>query len=253
MIVESQPSDATAPLPVGVLGGMGPAATIDLMAAVLRRSPPGREQAGVRLIVDSNPGVPDRNDAILRGGASPAPVLAAMAKGLEAAGAAFVVMACNTAHAFQFDIERAIGVPFVSMIEEAAARAPEGATVGLLAGEGCIEAGLYQAELLRRGVSCVAPEGGWRAEFMDLLYAIKAGEIGADSTRRMAEIAHDLQRRGATVLLAACTEVPLVLRSEHVAVPLIDATDALASAIVDYALQRRALPPAFRWDEVGPA
>lgn len=246
-----------APLNVGVLGGMGPAATIDLMTQVLRLTPKGREQDGVRLIVDSNPGIPDRNDALLRSGPSPAPVLAAMAQGLEAAGANFVVMACNTAHAFQFDIERALGVPFVSMIEEAGlavqAIAPRGAAVGLLAGEGCLEAGLYQAELGRRGLTCITPEGKARAEFMALLYDIKAGDVGASSAQRMAALAAELEAQGAEALIAACTEVPLVLRPGTTKAPLIDATEALATAIVDYALRRRPLPPPFSWTSVGDA
>lgn len=245
------------PLSVGVLGGMGPAATLDLMAQVLRRTPREREQDGLRLIVDSNPRIPDRNDAILRGGPSPAPVLAAMAQGLEAAGADFVVMACNTAHAFRFDIERALSVPFVSMIEEAGAvaqaQAPAGAVVGLLAGEGCLAAGLYQEELARRGLTALAPEGALRAEFMNLLYAIKAGDVGPEASRRMAAIAAELEAQGAAVLIAACTEVPLVLKSSMTRAPLIDATEVLAEAVVDYALGRRPLPPAFSWTEVGKA
>jgi aspartate racemase len=246
------------PKAVGVLGGMGPAATLDLMAQVLRHTPRQREQDGIRLIVDSNPAVPDRNNAILRGGPSPAPVLAEMARGLEAAGAEFVVMACNTAHTFQFDVERAIGVPFVSMIEEAGdavaalAQGPS-VVVGLLAAEGCLEAGLYQAEFARRGLACVAPEGALRSEFMDLLYAIKSGDVGAQASARMAAIAAELQRHGAQILLGACTEVPLVLRPDATTIPLVDATDVLARAIVDYALERRALPPPFSWTETGPA
>lgn len=243
-------------LAAGIMGGMGPAATLDLMARVLRLTPPGREQNGVRLIVDSNPAVPDRNDALLRDGPSPGPVLVAMAKGLEAAGADFLVMACNTAHAFQFDIERAVGIPFVSIVEEAAAeaarRAP-GARIGLLAGEGCLEAGLYQSELARRGLTPVVPRGTLRAEFMDLLYAIKAGDLSENARRRMRVIATRLEAEGAQLLIAACTEVPLVLAPGETEAPLIDATELLAVAIVDLALGRRPLPAPFTWTEVGPA
>lgn len=244
------------PLSVGVLGGMGPAATIDLMTRVLHRSPRGREQDGVRLIVDSNPAVPDRNDAILRGGPSPAPMLAAMARGLEAAGADFLVMACNTAHAFQFDIERSVGIPFVSIVEEASAvaarQAPSG-TVGLLAAEGCLAAGLYQEELARRGLSCVTLEGERLAEFMDLLYAIKSGDLGPAVAGAMASLARALEAQGAGVLVAACTEVPLVLDAAATGVPLIDATETLAAAVVDYATGARPLPPPFSWRDAGQA
>lgn len=243
---------------VGILGGMGPAATIDLMARIHRLTPRTREQDGIRLLADSNPAVPNRNDAILRGGPSPAPVLAEMARGLESAGADFVVMACNTAHAFQFDIERAIGIPFVSMIEEAgaaiAAKAPgPGTAVGLLAAEGCLHSELYQTELARRGFTAVIPEGAVRGEFMDLLDAIKAGHTGLRSTERMLAIGARLASDGATLLLAGCTEVPLVLGHANTPAPLINATEALAAAVVDYALGKRALPPPFVWSDTGPA
>lgn len=247
----------TRPLTIGILGGMGPAATLDLMAAVLRRSQGGREQDGLRILADSNPGVPDRNEALVRGGPSPGPTLAAMARGLEASGAELVAMACNTAHAFQFDIERAISVPFVSMIEETAAAAQaasaSGAAVGLLAADGCLAAELYPRELVRRGLSALVLAPAQQAQFMRLLYAIKAGDVGPDVHRRMRSLADALAARGASVLVAACTEVPLVLGPQDVATPLVNSTDALAAALVDYATRRRPPPPPFRWTQVGEA
>ncbi|MDP3869374.1 aspartate/glutamate racemase family protein [Phenylobacterium sp.] len=247
-----------APLTLGILGGMGPAAAIDLMEQILRRSPRDSEQDGVRLIVDNNPRVPDRNAAILRGAPSPAPALAQMAQGLERAGADVLAMACNTAHAFQFEIERSVGIPFVSMIEETSVQAAalaeqRGRTVGLLAGDGCIAAGLYQAELGRRGLACLSPEPWAQAQFMTMLYDIKAGDQSAEMSRRMAGVAAGLEAAGADLLIAACTEVPLVLGVGMTAAPLINSTEALAAALVDYALRRRPLPPPFTSTEVGEA
>lgn len=245
-----------APLTVGILGGMGPAATLDLMAAILRLSQGPREQDGIRVIADSHPGVPDRNDAILRGGPSPGPVLAGMAQGLERAGADLLAMACNTAHAFQFDIERAVGVPFVSMIEEASAAAADiaqGGAIGLLAADGCLAAGLYQTELARRGVDCIVLPPDRQAQFMRLLYAIKAGDLGAGVRTDMQALAAELQAQGASTLVAACTEAPLVLRPETIDLPLVNATEVLAAALVAYAQGERAPPDPFRWTEVGPA
>jgi len=251
-----QPSDR--PLAIGVLGGMGPAATIDLMHHVLLNSATASEQDGVRLVVDSDPGVPDRNAAILRGGPSPIDALVRMARGLEAGGADFLVMACNTAHAFQFDIERAVAIPFVSMIEEtctaAAAQASgPGARVGVLAGAGCLAANLYQDELARCGLVCLTPDAERQAEFMDLLYAIKAGDRSAEVSRRMTAIAETLRADGAEMILAACTEVPLVLTGEMIGLPLINSTQALAIAAVRYARRETPLPPAFSSTEVGRA
>ena len=102
---------------VGVLGGMGPDATVDFMSKVIAATPAEKDQDHLRMLVDSNPHVPNRQEALLRGGEDPGPVLAAMAKGLQAAGADFLVMPCNTAHAFKDAIIEAVDIPLVSIID----------------------------------------------------------------------------------------------------------------------------------------
>jgi hypothetical protein len=81
---------------LGVLGGMGPAATLDFLAKLQTATPTKREQDHLRVLVDINPKVPDRN----AGDADPGPVLAAMAAGLRDGGAQVLAIACNTAHAY---------------------------------------------------------------------------------------------------------------------------------------------------------
>lgn len=246
------------PLTVGVLGGPGPAATRDLMNQLHLESRRGHPQHGVRMLVDYNPLVPDSDEAILGIGPSPGPVLATMAQGLERAGADFVVMACGTAHAFQFEIERSIGLPFVSLIEETAAataRAAQvhGSRVGVLASQGCLTAGLYQEALARRGLTCLVPDDALQSQLMILRHEIRAGDVGGLVSQRMAKIVQDLQSLGADLVVAGCTEVSRVLGPEMVNAPLIDATEALASALVDYALGASALPAAFSCTSVGEA
>ena len=130
---------------VGVIGGLGPLATLDFFERVLRRTRTYKEEDHLRLIIDNNTKVPDRN-AFGRGeGPSPAPALAASAKGLETAGADFIVMACNTAHAWEAEIRNAITVPFVSMIDE---REPFGNAKNW--GSGFLPA-VYQGTLFRQG------------------------------------------------------------------------------------------------------
>ena len=83
---------------VGVLGGMGPEATVDFAATVIAMTPAKSDQDHVHMIIDNDPSIPPRQDAILRAGADPGPAMAAMAKRLQDAGADFLVMPCNTAH-----------------------------------------------------------------------------------------------------------------------------------------------------------
>jgi aspartate racemase len=218
---------------------MGPRATLDFMDKVQRVSGATRDQDHVRLLVDLNPGVPDRNVALATGDASVGAVLAEMAAGLERAGADFLVMVCNTAHAYKPAIEAATRLPFVSMIDETVAqvagRNPAPNCVGLLATGACLASGLYQAGFKRAGIATVALSGEELDEFMALLYRIKAGDTGGDVQNGAATLAAHLARQGAQILVAGCTELPLVLSSRNSALPLVDATEVLARRTVAYA------------------
>jgi aspartate racemase len=225
---------------VGVIGGMGPAATIDFMAKVLRHSQAGAacEQDNVRLIVDSNPWLPDRNAAIAGSGPSPAEGLAAMARGLAGAGAQVLVMPCNAAHAFADAVMAATALPFLHLVDEAAAAVvadhPEARRIGVLAVSGAVEARLYERALEALGLVPIVPSADERTRFMDGVWRIKAGDLdrGRVALRETAEL---LIARGAEVIVAGCTEVPLVLGPDELRVPLIDATDVLARRAVDFA------------------
>lgn len=238
----------TRELVVGVIGGMGPAATLDLVAKLLEATGARSDQEHLHILVDCNPKVPNRNEALAGTGPSPAPMLAAMARRLEAAGADFLVMACNTAHAFEEAIRAAVKIPFVSILEETVAEVtalvPEGARCGVLAAGGCRRARLYERALEAAGRVPVVLDAAHQARFMDLLYRIKAGEQDAPVRAAMAGLAGELVGQGAELVIAGCTEVPLVLAATDLAVPLVDSTRALARATVAYARHARPLPPA---------
>lgn len=221
---------------VGVLGGMGPAATLDFFARVLALTPASTDQDHIRLIIDSNAQVPNRNAAIAGTGPSPAPVLAEMARGLKRAGAELLVMPCNAAHAFLDDVARATDLPVISIIdvtvEETLRRRADVKRVGLLAAEGCINAGLYQRAFAAQGVSVILPDTDMRARFMDALTRIKQGELGDAVKADMRAVANALIASGTEAIVAGCTEVPLVLNDGDVAVPVISSTDCLAAATI---------------------
>src|SRR5262249_31663053 len=212
---------------IGILGGMGPEATLDLYGKIIALSGAARDQDHLRVLIDSNPKVPDRNRAIAGTGESCGPALAAMARTLERAGADFLAMACNTAHAFAPEIRAATRLPFVDMIEEAGdavARAlPAGGRVGLLAAQGCLEAGLYQRALERRGLAVLTLEPEQQQAFMQLIYRIKSGDTGTALRQAMLVLARSLFQRGAQLLLAGCTEVPLVITAADLSGPMVDA------------------------------
>lgn len=220
---------------IGVIGGLGPAATLDFFDKVLRATPAKRDQDHLHLIIDNNPRLPDRNLALRGEGPSPGPALAAMARGLERSSAQAVVMVCNTAHAWQSEIEAALTVPFLSMVDAtiAATRARTKGKVGVLVADGARLAGLYQKGF---DADALLLNDSDQARFMQAIYAIKAGDTGAGMRRAMAGFAEQLIAQGASVIVAACTEVPLALSAEDLAVPFISSTDALVARTLDFAL-----------------
>lgn len=224
---------------VGVLGGMGPAATWSFCRQVQRATPAVRDQDHLRLLVDCDGSLPDRNTAVSGEGPSPGPHLARMARGLEAAGAELLVMPCNAAHAFADDVRRATEVPFLSMIDATVARAlsakPGLRTVALLATTGTLDAQLYQRALATRGTHAVVPEGARRDELMDLVYKVKRGDDPDTLRAPLRALVDRLVQGGAEVVIAACSEIPLVLSGEDVPVPWVDASEALAAATVEAA------------------
>ena len=211
---------------------MGPAATVDFMSKVIALTPAEKDQDHIRMLVDNNPAVPDRQVAMAAGDDDPGSVLAEMAIGLERAGADFLVMPCNTAHAWTDTIRSVVSIPLLSIIDVSVAACAEFDTVGLLSTSGCLQSNVYQAGLEAAGKQLVLPAEDELAEIMELVYRVKGGDLGDEVFRRMAGVANAFAQRGAEVVIAACTEIPLVLEASLVRVPVVASTDALAAATV---------------------
>lgn len=225
---------------IGVIGGMGPAATVDFMVRVMAETPADTDQQHLRMIVEHNPRIPSRQLAMRGEGESPGPTLAAMARRLEIAGADLLVMPCNLAHAWQRDIEAASSVPFISIvdvsIQSALARSGDDSTIGLMTTPGCFTAGLYQQALADSGRPVILQTADELAATMALVERIKAGNLSDDVVAGLREQGEQLIARGAKVLIAACTEFPLVLDESMFAVAFVSSTDELARKTVAVAL-----------------
>jgi aspartate racemase len=233
-------------LTVGVLGGMGPEATTDFMSKVIALTPATADQDHIRMLVDHNPKVPNRQAAILHGDADPGPELAAMAVRLEKAGADFLVMPCNSAHAFLEPIRQATTIPFVSIVEASiravAALQPGLRSVGVLATDGLLATGIYQRALRDAGYLAVLLPDEDLAGLMKLILEIKAGNRGREVAWEMGTLAELLASAGAEAIIAGCTEIPLVLDLTKVTVPVIPSTDVLARKTVALARGVEPLP-----------
>lgn len=222
---------------VGVIGGMGPAATLDFLVKLHAATPAAADADHLHVITDNHPRRADRNAAMRADGPSPAPSLVATTHALIAAGAEVLVMPCNAAHAWAGEIVAAAGpVPFVSIVAATVAAvhavAPGVRRVGLLAVEATHAARIYH-DGFGPEVVILAPD---MDTFMPLIFAVKAGDTGPAVRAAMAAQAAALIAAGAEVIVAACTEVPLVFGSADAAVPVVSATDALVAATLAAAL-----------------
>ena len=225
---------------VGIIGGMGPEATVDFMSRVLIATPAKSDQDHIRMVVENNPRIPSRQLAMRGEGVDPGATIAAIASRLESMGADFIVMPCNLAHAWQSDIEAAINIPFLSIIDESVRAAMEcsgdDSAVGLMTTPGCFTAGLYQQALADAGRPIITQTPDELTETMAFVEQIKSGNKSAEVSEGLRALANKLVSRGARVLIAACTEFPLVLDESMFDVAFVSSTDVLAKKTVAIAL-----------------
>jgi len=224
---------------IGVLGGMGPWATLDFFEKILRLTPAKTDQEHLRVIIDNNPKIPDRSPAIAGTGEDPTPALVAGARILQQAGADVIVIPCNTAHYFYERVQNAVSIPVLHIMEEVVSTAreevPSARVLGILATAAAVSSGLYARACARKGIEVVNPDPAGQQVVNRAIYAVKGGQMGPEITAGLKKIADGLVRRGAQALVLGCTELPFVLKPQDVRVPLLDSNQILARAAVRFA------------------
>lgn len=227
---------------VGILGGMGPEATILVMQKVLACVTAQDDRDHVPLIVDQNPQVPSRIRHLLENSTDdPAPVLADMARRLVAGGAEALAMPCNTAHHYADAIRAAVPVPFLDMVElsvaHAARLAGPGGTVGILGSPALRKVGLFEAPLAHHGLT------GRHAEDEDAMLAairhLKAQGSRIEAGRILAQASTALLDRGCLVQMIACTEFSLIPEAVSTQAIAFDTLDRLAQAMRAFSTGQR--------------
>ena len=225
---------------LGVLGGMGPMATVDFLRKLVERTPAQADHEHIPTIVHSVPQLPDRMRAIFDGASSPLPKLVEAIETLQAAGAICIAMPCNTAHYWYDEFAPAAKVPFLHIADTALAAIDTGrlagARLGLMGTRGTLKAGFYQERFAARGVGCIVTAPGDQENLVDPgIKAIKANDL-AQATPLFERAVERLLEQGATSVVLACTEIPVVLdRFEPaLAACCVDVTGALADACIGW-------------------
>lgn len=198
---------------VGVLGGMGPAATVDFYAKLVRHTPAQRDQDHLRVVIWADPTVPSRQQALLAGGTDPTPWLEEGVRHLMGAGAEIMVVPCNTIHAYLGPVLADQPVEFLSIIDTTvrAIQRRDARRVGLLATDGALASGVFQAALDAAGIEWLLPMPSQQEALMGVVDAVKAGRSEQRLHAQVQEMRSDLRERGAATTIAGCTEVSALL------------------------------------------
>ena len=229
---------------------MGPEATLNSFARIIKNTPARTDQEHLRVVIDSNPKVPDRTAAITGKGESPVPILVSGCRSLKHAGADFIIIPCVSAHFFLDEIQKQIELPILSIFdvvtEILAGEHPQIKTVGLMGTTGTISGGLFQKRLASDDIKTIVPDEKHQSKVMAAVYDIKKSQpprSKAEITSDLVATAESLISKGAQAIIAGCTEIPLALFQDHLPVPYFDALTILArAAILKAGLHPLALP-----------
>ncbi len=227
---------------IGILGGMGPEATVDCFYRIIENTPAEKDQDHLRVIIDSNPKIPDRTNAILGIGESPVPMMVESCNALKKAGADFVIIPCVSAHFFLTEIRDNTDLPILSIFDVVAEsirdQYPNVRVVGLMATTGTIRGGLFQKRLAQSGIETIVCDEDTQKEVMRAIYDIKKGKLNkspGEVKKILVEAAQSLIERDSEAIIAGCTEIPLGLKQEDLEVPYFDVVSLLARAAIRHA------------------
>lgn len=219
---------------LGIVGGMGPMATVELFNLIVRHTASDKDQGHIRIFIDNNPQIPDRTRAILDGSNAPIKEIVNSANNLVGLGADYILIPCNTSHYFYDDIQAKVNVEIINMIDETAKTAKRLGyeRVGLLATEGTIKGRIYQKYFEKHGIQIVVPLEEEQTEVMKFIYSgVKASNYDFDTTSFLSTI-NSLERRGAQTMVLGCTEIPVGIKMYNLSFGHIDSLDTLARTAV---------------------
>lgn len=221
---------------LGILGGMGPAASAEFVSRLIQQTPATCDQEHIPFVLWNEPRIPDRSTSMRNGDNRPLLWLLQGIQALKTVGCDHIVIPCNSAH-FWYDDMIKMGVPIThivdSIADELRALQLENATIGIMGTQGTIEYGIYQSRLEQQGWKCIVPD---RAE-MDFFVQpaidlIKADKI-VESQLLLMKVIHSLIDRGAKAIVLGCTELPLAIRiTQEENTPIVNSIDSIVQAVL---------------------
>lgn len=216
---------------IGVLGGMGPEASAEFHRELIRRTPAETDQEHHRILVLDDPHIPDRTAFLLGSGDDPRPALCARVRELEQFGADLIAIPCNTAHAFWDEMQAAVSIPVMHIVETTVASIPAGTgTVAILATRGTLATGLYAAALASAGLGALMPEEAVQQRVDAVIEGAKRGRERGRLAAELEAVCRIVHRDGADAAILGCTELGMQAADRESHLALYDSVVTLAEA-----------------------
>jgi len=193
------------------------------------------EQEYIDVLLYSMPSIPDRT-AYITGQSSESPLgsLTHAAQILESSGVSCIALPCATSHFFYSELAASVNIPILNMLDETAYYAEEQGfkKVCLLATDGTLRGGFFQAAFKKRGIEVITPAEGIQADIMDMIYEIKRGE--AVSPDALSAIISKARDDGAETVVLGCTELCVIADSAKIYCDSINTLQVLAEASIAF-------------------
>jgi len=219
---------------LGIIGGVGPLATMLLGEMIVKRTKANTDQQHVNMVITNNTSIPDRTTYILdRSKANPVPVMISDAAKLKSIGAEVIAVPCNTAHSFYHEIQQGADMQVLHMINETAKRAAQiGAKkVGILATTGTLTTSVYQLACQNSGVQPIVPDEETQEMVMSIIYDdVKAGR--PVDFLKWQQIINKLEGLGCDRIILGCTELSIVKKELNLDDTYIDSLMVLAESAI---------------------
>lgn len=224
----------------GIIGGLGPDATVEFMRRIIRSTPSRDDSDHVHMLVDNDPRVPSRIEHLIEErGESPGPYLADMGRRLELAGADFLAMPCNTAHHYYQDIVDAVSIPVLNMIEISIGRLLSNERgiqrAGVLASPAVYRTRAMEPGLAAAGIKSIHPSDEQQQEILEVIKAVKRWGPENVQSRGCEAAIRAMHQNGAEAILIACTELSLLDLGRTAEMPVLDTLEVLAETVVERA------------------
>lgn len=222
---------------LGILGGVGPLATIYFADLVIKMTDAKSDQEHIAMVILNHASIPDRTEYILDNTKpNPLPVMIADAQQLERDNCDYIVIPCNTAHYFFDEIQKSVSVPIINILEETVSYAqrtvPNLKCLGILATEGTVKSGAYQSIIEKHGLSCCVPNAEDQSSLMHIIYdQVKAGE--KVDICEFLRIVGELKKQGSDAVILGCTELSVIKKDFNLhQADIVDSMECLARASI---------------------